>query len=131
MLVGALGLLAVWGGYDYESAPAETTTETATTGDETTTDDTGTGETETGEAETGDAANGEAVFASAGCGSCHTLSKAGTSGTVGPNLDDTTLSFDEVVEQVTNGGGAMPPFGDQLSDQEIRDVAAYVTDSGS
>lgn len=131
VLVGALGLLAGCGGDDDESAPAETTTETATTGDETTTDDTGTGETETGEAETGDAANGEAVFASAGCGSCHTLSKAGTSGTVGPNLDDTTLSFDEVVEQVTNGGGAMPPFGDQLSDQEIRDVAAYVTDSGS
>ena len=96
VLVGALGLLAGCGGDDDESAPAETTTETATTGDETTTDDTGTGETETGEAETGDAANGEAVFASAGCGSCHTLSKAGTSGTVGPNLDDTTLSFDEV-----------------------------------
>ena len=131
VLVGALGLLAGCGGDDDESAPAETSTETATTGDETTTDDTGTGETETGEAETGDAANGEAVFASAGCGSCHTLSKAGTSGTVGPNLDDTTLSFHEVVEQVTNGGGAMPPFGDQLSDQEIRDVAAYVTDSGS
>jgi mono/diheme cytochrome c family protein len=71
------------------------------------------------------------VFASAGCGSCHTLSKAGTSGTIGPNLDDTTLSFDEVVEQVTNGGGAMPPFGEQLSDQEIQDVAAYVTGSSS
>lgn len=126
VLVCALGLLAGCGGDDDESAPAETTTETTTTGGETTT-----GETETGETESGDAANGEAVFASAGCGSCHTLSKAGTSGSIGPNLDDTTLSFDEVVEQVTNGGGAMPPFGDQLSEQEIRDVAAYVTDSSS
>jgi mono/diheme cytochrome c family protein len=32
---------------------------------------------------------------------------------------------------VTNGGGAMPPFGEQLSDQEIQDVAAYVTGSSS
>ena len=37
---------------------------------------------------TGDAAAGETVFASAGCGACHTLSAAGSSGTVGPNLDD-------------------------------------------
>ena len=36
----------------------------------------------------GDAAAGEAVFASAGCGGCHTLEAAGASGKVGPNLDD-------------------------------------------
>ena len=36
----------------------------------------------------GDAAAGEQVFASAGCGGCHTLSAAGATGTVGPNLDD-------------------------------------------
>ena len=31
--------------------------------------------------------------------------------------------------QVTNGGGAMPAFGDELSEQEIRDVAAFVSGS--
>ena len=76
-------------------------------------------------------AEGAKVFASAGCGSCHTYSKAGSSGSIGPNLDDLAPSFDTVVRQVTNGGGAMPPFKDQLSEQEIRDVAAFVSDSSS
>jgi mono/diheme cytochrome c family protein len=33
-----------------------------------------------------------------------------------------------VIAQVTNGGGGMPAFGDQLDDQQIRDVAAFVTE---
>ena len=81
----------------------------------------------TGGDETGDSANGEMVFASAGCGGCHTFQPAGSSGSVGPNLDDASPSFEAVVEQVTNGGGAMPAFGDELSEQEIQDVAAFVT----
>jgi len=76
----------------------------------------------------GDAAAGEAIFADT-CGSCHTLEEAGTSGTVGPNLDDSTLDLQAVVEQVTNGGGAMPPFGGQLSEEEIQNVAAFVVAS--
>jgi cytochrome c oxidase subunit 2 len=35
----------------------------------------------------GGAASGKQVFASSGCGSCHTLRDAGASGTIGPNLD--------------------------------------------
>jgi cytochrome c2 len=35
----------------------------------------------------GDPTKGKAVFASSGCGSCHTLAAAGTKGVVGPNLD--------------------------------------------
>ena len=77
----------------------------------------------------GDAAAGKEVFASAGCGSCHTFSDAGSSGTVGPNLDDASIDFDAAVQQITNGGGGMPPFSGQLSDQQIADVAAYVTSS--
>jgi cytochrome c5 len=76
----------------------------------------------------GDAAAGEAVF-TANCGSCHTLSEAGTSGTVGPNLDESTLDLQAVVEQVTNGGGAMPAFGGQLSEEEIQNVSAFVVAS--
>ena len=79
--------------------------------------------------ESGDAANGKEVFASAGCGGCHTFSAAGATGNVGPNLDDASPSFDKVVSQVTNGGGPMPAFKDDLSEQEIRDVAAFVSGS--
>ena len=85
--------------------------------------------TQTTGGEAGDAANGEQVFASAGCGGCHTFSAAGSNGAVGPDLDDAAPSYDAVVEQVTNGGGAMPSFKDELSEQEIRDVAAFVSGS--
>jgi mono/diheme cytochrome c family protein len=57
------------------------------------------------------------------------LEAAGSSGSVGPNLDEAQPSFDQVVEQVTEGGGAMPSFKDRLSEKEIRDVAAYVSES--
>ena len=61
------------------------------------------------------------------CGSCHTLSDAGTTGTIGPNLDTLKPPQDVVEEQVTNGGGAMPPFDGTLTEQQITDVAAYVS----
>jgi len=75
----------------------------------------------------GDAAAGKQVFASAGCEACHTLADAGSTGTVGPNLDDAKPPADLVVERVTNGMGAMPPFKGQLSETQIQDVAAYVS----
>ena len=78
---------------------------------------------------TGNAAAGKAIFTSQGCGSCHTLAAAGTSGTVGPNLDDSKPDFELAVTRVTKGQGAMPPFGDQLEPQQIADVAQYVVDS--
>ena len=77
----------------------------------------------------GDPANGEKVFASAGCGGCHTLDAAGSSGNVGPNLDDAKPDLALALNRVTNGSGAMPSFKGQLSDQEIADVAAYVVES--
>jgi cytochrome c553 len=70
---------------------------------------------------------GAAVFADANCGSCHTLEAADSSGTVGPNLDDANPSFDEVVNKVKSGGGGMPSFEGELSEQEIRDVASFVS----
>jgi mono/diheme cytochrome c family protein len=73
-----------------------------------------------------DAAAGAKVFASAGCGSCHTLAAAKSGGQVGPNLDDAQPGYDVVVAKVTDGGGGMPSFGGQLSKQQIRDVAAFV-----
>ncbi len=76
---------------------------------------------------TGDPTAGEEVFASSGCGACHTLSAAGSTGTVGPNLDDAAPSYELAVERVTLGQGGMPAFGDQLEPQQIADVAAFVS----
>jgi mono/diheme cytochrome c family protein len=78
---------------------------------------------------TGDAAAGKSVFASAGCGGCHTLKAAGSSGNVGPNLDQLKPPFATVKHQVENGGGAMPAFKGQLSAKQIDDVAAFVSSS--
>jgi len=75
----------------------------------------------------GDAAAGKKVYTDNPCGSCHTLKDAGTTGTVGPNLDDAKPSFDLVVERVTNGKSPMPAFKGQLTDQQIADVAEYVS----
>ena len=120
LVLATLALVAAGCGGDDDSdsaePPAATTTDTTT---ET--------ETETDAGETGDAANGEQVFASAGCGGCHTFEAAGSTGSVGPNLDEAAPSFGTVVGMVTNGGGAMPSFEGDLSEQEIRDVAAFVS----
>jgi mono/diheme cytochrome c family protein len=74
----------------------------------------------------GDAAAGKQVFDTAGCKGCHTLKDAGATGTVGPNLDQAKPPLSLVVERVTKGRGAMPPFKGQLSDKQIANVAAYV-----
>ena len=75
----------------------------------------------------GDPANGEELYAANGCGGCHVFEPAGSSGSVGPNLDDSGVSFEDAVNQIKNGGGGMPAFGDRLSDEEVADVAAFVT----
>jgi mono/diheme cytochrome c family protein len=69
---------------------------------------------------------GAAVFASAGCGGCHTLKAAGASGAVGPNLDQLHPSATTVESIVRSGGGAMPSFGSKLSSAQIAAVASYV-----
>ena len=75
----------------------------------------------------GDATAGKQVFESAGCTSCHTLADAGATGTVGPNLDEAKPPASLVVDRVTHGKGVMPSFSGQLSEQQIQDVAAYVS----
>src|SRR5215207_909745 len=66
------------------------------------------------------AVSGSAVFASAGCGGCHTFAAAGASGAVGPNLDDAGADAAGVEAVVRSGRGSMPAFEGQLSDAEIR-----------
>jgi mono/diheme cytochrome c family protein len=69
---------------------------------------------------------GRELFA-ANCGSCHTLSAAETSGTVGPNLDDLQPDEAQVQAAIINGGtgsGVMPPG--LLQGQQAKEVAAFV-----
>ena len=70
---------------------------------------------------------GGKLFASSGCGSCHTLKAADAKGQVGPNLDELKPPASLVVDRVTNGKGVMPSFKGQLSETQIQDVAAYVS----
>ena len=122
IVVSALLFIAQMGAVVWVTGTQETEEEThaAETG----------GATEGGtttEEPTGDAAAGKQVFESAGCVACHTLADAGSTGTVGPNLDDAKPPATLVVTRVTNGAGAMPSFKDKLTEQQIQDVAAYVS----
>jgi mono/diheme cytochrome c family protein len=74
----------------------------------------------------GDPTAGKQVFLTAGCTTCHTLKDAGSTGTVGPNLDQLKPAQARIQTQVENGGGVMPAFKGQLSAKQIQDVAAYV-----
>ena len=143
LLVSVLGIAAAGcGGEEDQTATPETVigeTPTEPTETETTTTDeteTETDETETTDTETtvttpvveGDPAAGKEVFlGSAACGGCHTLADAGSTGAVGPNLDDAQPSEELVLDRVTNGQGGMPSFSSTLSEQQIADVAAYVS----
>lgn len=98
-----------------ETSPGETTAPTETGG------------TETTPAGEGDPVAGKNVYASAGCGSCHTLADAGSKGAVGPNLDELKPTYDQVATIVTNGRKAMPSFKGSLSEEQIADVSAYVS----
>jgi mono/diheme cytochrome c family protein len=136
-------LLVGCGGGEERTATAESVDTTAT---QTDTGETGTTETETGgdnEAVEGDAAAGKQVFASNGCGSCHTFQPAGSSGTTGPDLDElsdfaenanqpladfTRTSISDPNEYVEEGfpEGIMPAY-DKLSDDDLNNLVAFLT----
>ena len=70
--------------------------------------------------------DGKSIF-TASCGSCHVLADAGTTGTVGPNLDSSKPAKELVLDRVTNGQGQMPAFKDSLDEAQIQTVADYVS----
>ncbi len=85
-----------------------------------------------------DLVNGKRLFTGEGkCGSCHILARAGTGGTIGPNLDQAFLASrragfgEQTIEEVvrnqideTLNNSLMPE--DLVVGQDARDVAAYV-----
>jgi cytochrome c553 len=77
----------------------------------------------------GSSAPGAKVFASAGCGGCHTLSEADAKGQVGPNLDELKPDEATVAHQVRVGGNGMPSFRSRLSSGQIAQVASFVAES--
>ena len=74
-----------------------------------------------------DAEAGGEVF-SENCSVCHGATGHGGNG--GPDLRTMPLAKTQsgAEKQVTNGGGGMPPFKGQLSEEEIKNVAAYVVE---
>jgi quinohemoprotein ethanol dehydrogenase len=87
------------------------------------------GEDEGGEAAAGapNAGAGKEVFAE-NCSVCHGATGKGGNG--GPDLTTMPKAKEQkgAEEQVTNGGGGMPPFKGVLSEEEIKNVAAYVVE---
>jgi quinohemoprotein ethanol dehydrogenase len=79
------------------------------------------------ETDDGQASSGAQLFSS-NCQSCHGVE--GTGGHVGPDLQKSSVAEDlaKVEKQVRNGGGAMPPFADVLSDEEIDVLSRYVVE---
>lgn len=87
----------------------------------------------------GDPAAGKTVFTDTGCGSCHTFKAAGSTGTVGPNLDEAlqgkTADFVEqsIVDPNAVIAKGFPPnvmpqtYGSQLSPKQLADLVAFLT----
>lgn len=70
---------------------------------------------------------GRELFLSTGCGQCHALADAGTTGGGAPSLDaNPHLSKALVMERLTHGQGDMPAFVNLLTDEQMDIVASYV-----
>jgi mono/diheme cytochrome c family protein len=87
----------------------------------------------------GDPVAGKQVFLSQGCGSCHTFSKAGSTGTVGPNLDKGLKGKtpDFVKESIVSPNAVVTPgyqpnimpqtYGASLKPKQLADLVAFLT----
>ena len=76
-------------------------------------------------------ARGKALFSTVQpvCALCHTLKVVASSGQVGPNLDELQFDADRVLRAVREGLGVMPSFEGQLTEQDMRALAAFVAHS--
>jgi mono/diheme cytochrome c family protein len=74
------------------------------------------------------ATDGESIF-SQNCASCHTLQAAGASGTIGPNLDESSVTLRAAIMQIAEGGNGMPAFAGNLTTEQIETVARYIVEN--
>jgi mono/diheme cytochrome c family protein len=134
LFLAMMATVIIWGKEPEEAGAHGGGEPTETIPHETTPGETTPGETTPGETTPagggGDAAAGKQVFID-DCGVCHVLQDAGTSGAIGPNLDETKPDEALIRDRVENGKGAMPAFKDQLSPEQIDDVVAYVHEATS
>ena len=63
------------------------------------------------------------------CGTCHVLKTAGSTGNIGPNLDQLKPSMERIIYAVKNGIGIMQAWEGILTSGEIEAVAYYVFNS--
>ena len=71
---------------------------------------------------------GKKIFLEKGnCALCHALTDAGSSGNIGPNLNHIRPDINRVIVAVTNGIGVMPAYQGELTPEEIKAVAHYVS----
>jgi mono/diheme cytochrome c family protein len=84
---------------------------------------------------------GAQVFASNGCGSCHTLAIANSGGTTGPNLDEVLPGQKEAeieesivdpeakIEQGYPRGVMPQEFGEKLSEEELKQLVEFLSEN--
>jgi ubiquinol-cytochrome c reductase cytochrome c subunit len=75
-------------------------------------------------------ADGADLF-SLNCAACHTITGAGDAlafGTNAPSLNNKHVTAQQVAEAIRTGPANMPRFTGNLSDAQVRDVVAYVTE---
>jgi mono/diheme cytochrome c family protein len=76
----------------------------------------------------GSANAGAALFSDKGCTYCHGPSGQGAK--KGPALTDVwkdkTWTNEKITNQILNGGQKMPPFQDSVSDDEVKDLIAWL-----
>ncbi len=85
---------------------------------------------------------GAQVFASTGCGGCHILAAAGSTGVVGPNLDDSLAPDDhaaDIEEMITDPNAEVLPgyppnvmpqdYGKTLTKTQLSDLVSYLIDT--
>jgi cytochrome c oxidase subunit 2 len=94
------------------------------------------------------AKTGEQIFTAAGCAGCHQFAPAGSTGTIGPSLDDLASAAGDrepgksaeqyIQESLTDPGAflaegfgnAMPSFEGRLTEEQIQALVEYLLQQG-
>jgi mono/diheme cytochrome c family protein len=71
--------------------------------------------------------DGRSIFVRAGCGACHTVASAHTSGQIGPDFDTSEqLNRSQILTEIDAGANGMPSFQDRLTPRQKRAVIEFI-----